>query len=141
MKDSYQTLRHSPPPSLCMSERTRFPVSVTHKPSFQSLALSDDHTAVSSHAEFGSWYLPDELQAEWDQRLALGERNGMKTVSRSNEASGQPELPMHYIPASRLRKTQKERSCSLWSAMACIGRAISSLFKTDTVEESGRASN
>jgi hypothetical protein len=141
MKDSYQTLRHSPLPSLCMSERTRLPVSVAHKPSFQSLTSSDDHTAVSSHWELGSWYLPDDLQAEWNQGLALGQGNGLKTVSGSNEATRQPELPMHYIPASRLRKTQKERTCWLWSTMTCIGRAISSLlFKTNGVE-TGRASN
>ncbi|KAI0254398.1 hypothetical protein BJV78DRAFT_1187574 [Lactifluus subvellereus] len=130
MKESYQTLRHSPPSSLCMSEGTRVPASVTHRPSVQSLTSSDDYTVVSSHAELGSWYLPDDLQTEWNLGLTLGQRNDNKTVT------GQAELPMHYIPASRLRRTQKQRSCSvmLWSAMAYVGRAITSVFKTNPVE-------
>jgi hypothetical protein len=136
MKDSHQTL--------CMSERIRLPVSVTHKPSVQSLTSSSDHTAVSSHAELGSWYLPDNLHlpAEWDLGLTLGQRNDKRTVTGNRGATGQPELPMHYIPVSRFRKTQKERTCSgmIYGAMACVGRAISSLFQTNSVE-SGKARN
>jgi hypothetical protein len=52
-------------------------------------------------------------------------------VPVSKDVKGKPELPMHFIPASRLRKTQKERSCTdvLWNAMASAGRAIASFFQ------------
>ena len=135
MKESYQTLRHSPSLSLCMSEGTRVPASVTHRPSVQSLT-SSDHTVVSSHMELGSWYLPDDLQSEWNLGLTLGQRNDKKTVTGSKDVNREAELPMHYIPASRLRKTRKQRSCSdmLWSAMTFVGRAITSVFKPDPVE-------
>jgi len=50
------------------------------------------------------------------------------------ETKGHPELPMHYIPASKLRKRkreEKERSCSdmLWNATVSAGRAVACLFK------------
>ncbi|KAI0307314.1 hypothetical protein B0F90DRAFT_1687243 [Multifurca ochricompacta] len=133
MKDSFQTLRHSSAPSLCVSEFTRPPASVTSRPSVQSMTSSDGHTAVSSHAEMGSWYLPDDLQAEWDLGLALGLQNEKKAISRTN---GKSELPMHYIPTSKFKKMQKQRSCSgfLWYAMASFGRAITSVFKTMPVD-------
>lgn len=127
MQDSYQTLRHSSAPSLCLSESTRLPPSVIARPSVQSLSSSDDHTAVSSHAGIGSWYLPDDLQAEWD--LGLGLQNGKMGFIGSKEANGKTDLPMHYVPASRLRKT-KRRTCSgmLWNAMTSFGRGVTSLF-------------
>jgi len=129
----HQTLRHSP--SLCMSETTRKPTSIKAKPSLQSLALSDEQTAVSSHADIGSWYLPDG-----DLGLVLG-RDGEKMVPGGHESKGKPELPMHYIQPSKLRKTrrtQKQPSCTdmLWNAVVSAGRAIASLFKTDPVESS-----
>ncbi|KAI0303249.1 hypothetical protein BC826DRAFT_965801 [Russula brevipes] len=132
-------LRHSPPPSICPSESTRMPTtSVKTKPSLQSLASSEDRTAVSSHADIGSWYLADELRTEWNLRLSL-DRQNEKTAAPagvSKEVGGKSELPMHYIPPSRLRKTQKRRSCSdmLWGAMVSAGRSVASLFKTEPVE-------
>lgn len=131
MKNSSQTLRRCSAPSLCLSESTRLPPSVNTRPSVQSLtSSSDDHTAVSSHAGTGSWYLPNDLQAEWDLGLALGLQNEKKAVFGSKEANEQTGLPMHHVPASKLRKTTKQRSCSgmLWSAMTSFGRGIMSLF-------------
>jgi len=140
-KPSLQTLYHSPPPSLCMSESTRMPTSVKTKPSLQSLS-SEGHTAVSSHADHvGSWYhLPDgqHWQGEWNMRLALKRQDGKGMLDVRRETDGKSELPMHYIPAAKLRKTRKQRrSCSdmLWSAMVSAGRAISSMFKTVPVED------
>jgi len=129
MKDSYQTLRHCSARSLCLSERTHLPPSVNTRPSVQSLSSSDGDTAVSSG--IGSWYLPDDLQAEWELGLAVGLQNEKKAAHWSKEANGQADLPMHYVPASRLRKT-KRPSCSgmLWGAMTCLGRGIMSLFET-----------
>jgi len=139
-KTSLQTLHHCPPPSPCMSESTRLPTSVKTKPSLQSLS-SEDHTAVSSHAgHVGSWYhLPDgqHWQAEWNMRLALKRQDEKGMLDVRKETDGKSELPMHYIPASKLRKTRKQRrSCSdmLWSAMVSAGRAITSVFKTVPVE-------
>ena len=129
MKDSNQTLRRCSAPSLCLSESTRLPPSVNARPSVRSLSSSSDgHTAVSFYAGTGSWYLPDDLQAEWD----LGLQKEKKTASGSKEANGQTDLPMHYVSASRLRKTTKRRSCSgvLWNAMTSFGRGIVSLFDT-----------
>ncbi|KAI9448191.1 hypothetical protein H4582DRAFT_2093391 [Lactarius indigo] len=136
MKDSYQTLRRCSAPSLCLSESTRLPPSVVTRPSVQSLTSSDGHTAVSSHAGTGSWYLPNDLQAEWDLGLALGLQVEKKPAVGSKEADGQTGLPMHYVPASRLRKTSKRRSCSgmLWSAMTSFGRGIISLFETKPMD-------
>ncbi|KAH9179864.1 hypothetical protein EDB89DRAFT_1923587 [Lactarius sanguifluus] len=127
MKDSNQTLRRCSAPSLCLSESTRLPPSVNTRPSVQSLTSSDGHTAVSSHAGTGSWYLPNDLQAEWDLGVALGSQGEKKP------ATG---LPMHYVPASRLRKTSKRRSCSgmLWSAVTSFGRGIMSLFETKPMD-------
>ena len=135
MKTSHQTLRQSPSP--CMSEGTRKPTSVKAKPSLQSLASSDEQTAVSSHVDIGSWYLPDG-----DLGLVL-DRHGEKMVPGGQESKGKPELPMHYIQPSKLRKarrTQKERSCTemLWNAMVSAGRAIASMFKTDPVGSGSR---
>ncbi|KAH9062855.1 hypothetical protein EDB87DRAFT_1606278 [Lactarius vividus] len=137
MKDSYQTLRRCSAPSLYMSESTRLPPSVNTRPSVQSLTSSSSgHTAVSSHAGTGSWYLPNDLQAEWDLGVALGLQDDKKPVVRSKEANGQTGLPMHYVPASRLRKTTKRRSCSgmLWSAVTSFGRGIMSLFETKPMD-------
>src|ERR1700761_7645460 len=127
MKDSYQTIRRCSAPSLCLSESTRLPPSVNTRPSVQSLSSSDDHTVVSSHAGIGSWYLPDDLQAEWE--LGLGLQNGKKGAFGRKVANGKTDLPMHYIPASKLRKT-KRRSCSgmLWNTMTSFGRGIICLF-------------
>jgi hypothetical protein len=86
----------------------------------------------------GSWYLADELRTEWNLRLSLDRQNEKSAapVSVSKEVGGKSELPMHYIPPSRLRKTQKRRSCSdmLWGAMVSAGRTFASLFKTEPVE-------
>src|ERR1700761_8332773 len=125
MKDSYQTIRRCSAPSLCLSERHRLPPSINSRPSVQSLSSSDGQTVVSSHAGIGSWYLPDDLQAEWD--LGLGLQNGKKGTIRCKEANGQTDLPMHYVPASRLkklRKPTKQRSCPgmLWNSMTSFGR-------------------
>jgi hypothetical protein len=134
MQDSYQTLRHSSAPSLCLSESTRLP-SVIARPSVHSSSSSDDHTAVSSHGGIGSWYLPDDLQAEWD--LGLGLQNGKKGIFGSKEANGQTNLPMHYVPASRLRKT-KRRTCSgmLWNAVTSFGRGVVTLFVSKPMDVS-----
>lgn len=131
MKTSPQTLQQSP--SLGMSENTRKPTSVKAKPSLQSLASSDEQTAVSSHVDIGSWYLPDG-----DLGLVL-DQHGEKMIPGGQESKGKPELPMHYIQPSKLRKTrrtQKQRSCTdmLWNAVVSAGRTIASLFKTDPVE-------
>ncbi|KAH9006978.1 hypothetical protein EDB86DRAFT_2869284 [Lactarius hatsudake] len=137
MKDSYQTLRRCSAPSLCLSDSTRLPPSVNTRPSVQSLTSSDGHTAVSSHAgATGSWYLPNDLQAEWDLGLAVGLQGEKKPAVGSKEANGQTGLPMHYVPASRLRKTAKRRSCSgmLWSAVSSFGRGIMSLFETKPMD-------
>lgn len=136
MKDSNQTLRRCSAPSLCLSESTRMPPSVNTRPSVQSLTSSDGHTAVSSHAGTGSWYLPNDLQAEWDLGLAIGLQGEKKPAVGSKEANGQTGLPMHYVPASRLRKTTKQRSCSgmLWSAVSSFGRGIMSLFETKPMD-------
>jgi len=135
MKDSDQTLRRCSAPSLCMSESTRLPPSVNTRPSVRSSSSSSDsHTAVSFNAGMGSWYLPDDLQAEWD----LGLQNEKKAAMGSKEANGQTGLPMHYVPASRLRKTTKRRSCSgmLWNTMTSFGRGIMSLFDTKPMDTS-----
>ncbi len=137
MKDSYQTLRRYSAPSLCLSESTRLPPSVNTRPSVQSLTSSDGHTAVSSHAGTGSWYLPNDLQAEWDLGLALDLQNVKKAAIGGKEANGQTGgLPMHYVPASRLRKKSKRRSCSgvLWNTMTSFGRGIMSLFETKPMD-------
>jgi len=136
IKSSHQTLHHSPPPSLCMSESTRKPTSIKTKPSLQSLA-SSGHTAVSSHVDIGSWYIPDDLRTEW----LLDRCNEKQMTAVGKETKGNSELPMHYIPVSRLKK-QKQRSCTdmLWNAMASAGRAIASLFKTDPVESGSTVS-
>jgi len=139
-KSSLQTLYHSPPPSLYMSESTHMPTSVKNKPSLQSLS-SEGHTVVSSHAgHVGSWYhLPDSQhwQGEWNMRLALKRQDGKGMLDVRRETDGKSELPMHYIPTSKLRKRRRQRrSCSdmLWSAMVSAGRAITSVFKTVPVE-------
>lgn len=113
-----------------MSESTRKPTSIKTKPSLQSLA-SSGHTAVSSHVDIGSWYIPDDVRTEW----LLDRYNGKQMTVVGKETKGDSELPMHYIPVSRLKK-QKQRSCTdmLWNAMASAGRAIACLFKTDPVE-------
>ncbi|KAH9045565.1 hypothetical protein EDB85DRAFT_1907254 [Lactarius pseudohatsudake] len=129
MKDSNQTLRRCSAPSLCLSESTRMPPSVNTRPSVQSLTSSDGHTAVSSHAGTGSWQ-----NGTWDSQLTLqGEK---KPAVGSKEANGQTDLPMHYVPASRLRKTTKRRSCSgmLWSAVTSFGQGIMSLFETKPMD-------
>ncbi|KAI0269138.1 hypothetical protein BC834DRAFT_613816 [Gloeopeniophorella convolvens] len=135
MKDSYQTLRRSSAPSLCLSDSTRLPTSVTTRPSVQSMTSSNEHTAVSSHADIGSWYLPDDLQAEWELGLSLGLQNE-KTQARKSKGNLQPGLPMHYIPASRLKNSQKQRSCPgmLWGAMSSFGQALASLFRSTPAE-------
>ena len=133
---THQGLRQSPAPSLSLSESTRRPVSVHTKRSLslQSLNSSEDHTAVSSHADTSSWYLHGYPQAGWDPSQALGQQK--KVGPGSKEVGGKSELPMHYIPASRLKKTRKRRSCSdmLWGTIASAGRAIASVFKTDSVD-------
>lgn len=113
--------RHSPPPSVCLSEVTHIQASVRTRPSLQSLTTSDDHTAVSSHEDTGSWYILNP-----EKKIAPG----------SQEVGGKSELPMHYIPASRLRKNKKRRSCSdmLWGTIVSAGRCIASVFRTESVE-------
>ena len=140
MKSSHQTLRHSPPPSLCMSESTRKPTSINARPSLQSLA-SSGHTAVSSHVDIGSWYIPDDLRTEWNLGIVLDRYNEKQMIAVGKEMKGKPELPMHYIPVSRLKK-QKQRSCTdmLWNVIASAGRSIASLFKTDPVESGSTVS-
>jgi hypothetical protein len=134
MNTTHQGLCQSPPPPLSLSESTRRPASVKTKRSLQSLTSSEDHTAVSSHADTGSWYLHGYPQAGWNPSLALDQQNEKKVGPGGKEVGGKSELPMHYIPASRLRK-RKRRSCSdmLWGTMVSAGRAIASVFKTDSV--------
>jgi len=130
MNTSRQIPRHPPAPSLSMSESTHnIPASVKTKRSLQSLTSSEGHTAVTSHAETGSWYINGYPEA-------LDQLNAKKVPPGSIEVGGKSELPMHYIPASRLKKTRKGRSCSdmLWGTIVSAGRAIASVFKTDTVE-------
>lgn len=102
------------------------PASVKTKPSLQSLTYSEDHTAVSSHAETGSWYIHGYPQAE--------SQNEKQMAPGSVEVGGKSELPMHYIPASRLRK-RKRRSCPdmVWNTIVSAGRAIVSVFKPESV--------
>jgi hypothetical protein len=123
MNTSHPGSRQPPAPSLAPSESTRMPASVKTKPSLQSLTSSEDHTAVSSHADMGSWYLPGYPQVDARQKMPPG----------STEVGGKSELPMHFIPASRLRK-RKRRSCSdmVWGTMVSAGRAIVSVFKTES---------
>jgi hypothetical protein len=117
-----------------MSESTHMPTSVKVKarPSLQSLTDSEGRTAASSHADIGSWYLPNDLRGEWNLGLTLDRHNEKQMVPVGKDVKGKPELPMHFIPASRLRKTQKQRSCTdmLWNAMVSAGRAIASCFQT-----------
>jgi hypothetical protein len=122
------TSRQLPDPSPPLSESTHImpgAVSVKPKRSLQSLT-SSDHTAVSSHAETGSWYLHGYPEALDPQK---------KVPPGSIEVGGKSELPMHYIPASKLKK-RKRRSCSdmIWGTIVSAGRAIASVFKTDSVE-------
>jgi hypothetical protein len=138
MEASHQTLRHSPPPSLCVSESTRKPTSMKTKPSLQSLT-SSGHTAVSSHVDIGSWYIPDDLRPEWSMGVVLDRYNEKQMIPVGKEMKGNPGLPMHYVPVSKLKKKKKkqtQRSCTdmLWNTMASAGRAIASLFKSDPVE-------
>jgi hypothetical protein len=123
-----------------MTESTRKPTSIKTKPSLQSLA-SSGHTAVSSHVDIGSWYIPDDLRAEWSLGVVLDRYNEKQMTAVGKETKGNSELPMHYIPVSRLKK-QKQRSCTdmLWNVMASAGRAIASLFKTDPVESGSTVS-
>src|SRR5260370_36486793 len=127
--NTHQASRHSPPPSVCLSESTHIPPSVRTRPSLQSLTSSEGHTAVSSHADSGSWYIHGYPQAGFDRQ------NEKKIAHGSQEAGRKTELPMHYIPASRLRK-KKRRSCSdmLWGTMVSVGRGIASVFKRESVE-------
>jgi len=117
-----------------MSESTHMPTSVKARPSLQSLTDSEGRTAASSHADadIGSWYLPNDLRGEWNLGLTLDRHNEKQMVPVGKYVKGKPELPMHFIPASRLRKTQKQRSCTdvLWNAMVSTGRAIASFFQT-----------
>ncbi|KAI0003095.1 hypothetical protein BJV74DRAFT_815479 [Russula compacta] len=133
MQFSHQSLRQ---PSLFLSESTRKPTSVKAKPSLQSLVSSSEgHTAVSSHGGMSSRYLHDDLKAKWNLGLAVDLQNEKQAAPGGGETDGKSELPMHYLPASKLRKKRKQqRSCSdmLWSAMISAGRAIASVFKTDT---------
>jgi hypothetical protein len=91
---------------------------------------SEGHTAVSSHADMGSWYIDGYPQAGLDQQ------NEKKMAPGSKEVGGKSELPMHYIPASRLKKNKKRRSCSdmLWGTIVSAGRGIACVFETDSVE-------
>jgi len=122
MNTSHRAPRHSPPPSVCLSDNTRIQASVRTNPSLQSLTSSEGHTAVSSHTDTGSWYIHGYPQAK-------------KMSPGSNEVDGKSELPMHYIPASKLKKNKK-RSCSdmLWGTMVSAGRGIASVFETNSVE-------
>jgi hypothetical protein len=134
MRTSHQTLGHSPPPSLCTSESTRKPTSIKTKPSLQSLA-SSGHTAVSSHVDIGSWYIPYDLRTEWNQGAVLDRYKEKQMITAGRDMKGTPELPMHYVSVSKLKK-QKQRSCTemLWNAMTSAGRAIASVFKTDPID-------
>ena len=129
MNTSHRAPRHSPPASVCMSENTHIQPSVRTRPSLQSLVSSEGHTAVSSHADTGSWYIHGYPQAGVDQ-------NGNKMAPGSIEVGGKSELPMHYIPPSRLKKNKKRRSCSdmLWGTIVSAGRGIASVFTTKSVE-------
>jgi hypothetical protein len=129
MNTSHRAPRHSPPPSVCLSENTHIQASVRTKPSLQSLMPSEGHTAVSSHADTGSWYIHGYPQAGVDQQ------NEKKMAPGSKEVGGKSELPMHYIPASRLKK-KKRRSCSdmLWGTIVSAGRCIASVFETNSAE-------
>jgi hypothetical protein len=132
MNSSHRAPRHSPPPSVCMSENTHIQASVRTRPSLQSLTSSEGHTAVSSHTGTGSWYIPGCPKAGLDQQ------NEKKMAPPgSKEVDGKSELPMHYIPASKLRKNKK-RSCSemLWGTIVSAGRGIASVFETKSVEPS-----
>jgi hypothetical protein len=95
----------------------------------QSLTSSEGHTAVSSHTDTGSWYIHGYPKAGLDQQ------NEKKMAPGSNEVGGKSELPMHYIPASKLRKNKK-RSCSdmLWGTIVSAGRGIVCVFETKSVE-------
>ena len=130
MNTSHRAPRHSPPPSVCLSGDTHIQASVRTNPSLQSLTSSEGHTAVSSHTDTGSWYIHGYPKAGLDQQ------NEKKTAPESREVGGKSELPMHYIPASRLRKNKKRRSCSdmLWGTIVSAGRGIASVFRTDSVE-------
>lgn len=120
MDTSHRASRHSPPPSVSFSENTHIQASVRTRPSMQSLVSSEGHTAVSSHADTGSWYIHGYPQAGLDQQ-------NEKKMS---------ELPMHYIPASRLKKNKKRRTCSdmLWGTIVSAGRGIACVFTRDSVE-------
>lgn len=130
MSNEHRAPRHSPPPSVCLSENTHVPASIRTKPSVQSLMSSEGHTAVSSHADTGSWYIHGYPQAD------VGRQNEKKLAPGTKEVGGKSELPMHYIPASRLKKNKKRRSCSdmLWGTIVSAGRGIASVFETDSVE-------
>ena len=128
MNASHRAPRHSPPPSVCLSENTRIQASVRTNPSLQSLTSSEGHTAVSSHGDTGSWYIHGYPRAGLDQQ-------NKKITPGSNEVGGKSELPMHYIPASKLKKNKK-RSCSdmLWGTIVSAGRGVLCVFETNSVE-------
>jgi hypothetical protein len=77
----------------------------------------------------GSWYIDGYPQAGLDQE------NEKKMAPGSKEVGGKSELPMHYIPASRLKK-KKKRSCSdmLWGTIVSAGRGIACVCARDSVE-------
>ena len=130
MNTSRQVPRQHPARPRSLSESTHnMQASVKTKRSLQSLTSSEGHTAVSSHADMGSWYISGYPEA-------LDQLNAKKVPPGSIEVGGKSELPMHYIPASRLKKTRKRRTCSdmLWGTIVSAGRAIASVFKTDSVE-------
>lgn len=130
MNSSHRAPRHSPPPSVCLSDNTHIQASVrTNNPSLQSLTSSEGHTAVSSHTDTGSWYIHGYPKGSLDQQ------NEKKPAAGVTEVGGKSELPMHYIPASRLRKNKK-RSCSdmLWGTIVSAGRGIACVFETKSVE-------
>jgi hypothetical protein len=130
MNTSHQAPRRPRPSSICISENTHVPASVRTRPSLQSLTSSEDHTVVSSHADIASWYILGYPQAGLDQQ------NEKKMAPGSKEVGGKSELPMHYIPASRLEKNKKRRTCSdmLWGTIVSAGRGIASIFVRDSVE-------
>jgi len=129
MNTSHRAPRRSPPPSVCLSENTHIQASVRTRPSLQSLVSSEGHTAVSSHADTGSWYIHGYPQAGIDQQ------NENKMAPGSKEVGGKSELPMYYIPASRLKKNKK-RTCSdmLWGTIVSAGRGIACVGARDSVE-------
>lgn len=129
MNASHRAPRHTPPPSVCLTENTHIQVSVRNKPSLQSLASSEGHTAVSSHTDTGSWYIHGYPKTSPDQQ------NEKNMAPGSKEVGGKSELPMHYIPASKLKKNKK-RSCTdmLWGMLVSAGRGIASVFETKSVE-------